>query len=48
VLSGIELGATTLLLVAVLVGIRAALLALGVDGMASTPLSIGISPAQSS
>jgi hypothetical protein len=42
VLSGIELGATTLLLVAVLVGIRAALLALGVDGMASTPLSIGI------
>ena len=42
ILSGIELGATTLLIVAVLVGIRAVLLALGVDGMSSTPLSTGI------
>jgi hypothetical protein len=42
VLSGIELGATTLIIVAALVGIRAVLLALGVDGMTSTPLSTGI------
>jgi hypothetical protein len=42
VLSGIELGATTMLIVAVLVGIRALLIALGFDGMASTALSTGI------
>jgi hypothetical protein len=42
VLNGIELGATTLIIVAALVGIRAVLLALGVDGMTSTPLSTGI------
>jgi hypothetical protein len=42
VLSGIELGATTMLIVAVLVGIRAVLIAVGFDGMASTALSTGI------
>jgi hypothetical protein len=42
VLNGIELNATTLIIVAALVGIRAVLLALGVDGLASTPLSTGI------
>ena len=42
VLNGIELGATTLIMVAVLVGIRAVLLALGFNGMASTALSTGI------
>ncbi len=42
VLSGIELGATTALIVVVLVGIRAVLIAVGFDGMASTALSTGI------
>lgn len=40
--SGIELSAKTFLIVAVLVGIRAVLLALGFNGMASTALSTGI------
>jgi hypothetical protein len=41
-LSGIELVAKTLVIVAVLVGIRAVLLALGFDGMESTALGTGI------
>ncbi len=41
-LGGIELGATTMLIVAVLVGIRAVLLALGFNGMAETALGTGI------
>lgn len=45
VLSGIELGATTMLIVAVLVGIRAVLIALGFDGMASTASRRASSPA---
>jgi hypothetical protein len=40
--SGIWLGATTMLIVVVLVGIRAVLLVLGFNGMASTALSTGI------
>jgi hypothetical protein len=42
VLAGIELGATTMIIVAVLIGIRAVLIAAGFDGMSSTPLSTGI------
>jgi ABC-type multidrug transport system fused ATPase/permease subunit len=42
VLSNLELGLTTLLIVAVLVGIRAILWALGVEGMSPTALSAGI------
>src|ERR687894_3298631 len=42
VLGNLELGLTTLLIVAVLVGIRAILWALGVEGMSPTALSAGI------
>jgi hypothetical protein len=42
VLSNLELGLTTLLIVALLVGIRAILWALGVEGMSPTALSAGI------
>jgi hypothetical protein len=42
VLGSLELGVTTLLLVAVLVGIRALLWALGVEGLSPTAVSAGI------
>jgi ABC-type multidrug transport system fused ATPase/permease subunit len=42
VLGNLELGLTTLIIVAVLVGIRALLWALGVEGMSPTALSAGI------
>jgi hypothetical protein len=42
VLGNLELGAKTLVVVAVLVGIRAVLWALGVEGMSPTALSAGI------
>jgi hypothetical protein len=42
VMSNLELGLTTLIIVAVLVGIRAILWALGVEGMSPTALSAGI------
>jgi hypothetical protein len=42
VTGNLELGVQTLLIVAVLVGIRAALWALGVEGMAPTAVSSGI------
>ena len=41
-LGNLELGLTTLLIVAALVGIRALLWELGVEGMSSTALSAGI------
>jgi hypothetical protein len=42
VVGNLELGATTLAVVAILVGFRAVLWALGVEGMSSTALSAGI------
>ena len=42
VLGNLELGITTLVIVAVLVGIRAVLWALGVEGLSPTALSAGI------
>ena len=42
VLGNLELGVTTMLIVAALVGLRAVLWAVGVEGMSSTALSAGI------